>query len=72
MAVLSGLCLAGVGQMILGQVGKGVVILLGSIALGALTAGLSAFVTLPLAAIDAYCIAKKLQDGKPVGQWEWF
>jgi TM2 domain-containing membrane protein YozV len=72
MAVLSGCCIAGLGQIILGQVTKGVVILLGSIALGAVTMGVSVFVTWPLGAIDAYMIAKKLKEGRIVGQWEFF
>ncbi len=58
--------------MILGQVIKGVVILLGSMVLGALTAGVSILVTWPVGGIDAYLIAKKLKDGRSVGQWEFF
>lgn len=72
MAVLSGCCVAGLGQMILGQVGKGLVILLGSIVLALCTFGISVLVTWPLGAIDAYLIAKKLREGHPVGQWEFF
>lgn len=72
MGILSGCVIAGLGQIILGQVTKGVVILLGSMVLAALTAGLSIFVTWPAGGIDAYRIAKKLKDGRSVGQWEFF
>ena len=51
--VLSGYCIAGLGQIIFGQLTKGVVILLGSIVLAALTAGISILVTWPVGAIDA-------------------
>lgn len=72
MGILSGCCIAGLGQMILGQVTKGVVILLGSMVIAALTAGVSILVTWPLGGIDAYLIAKKLKAGNCVGQWECF
>ena len=72
MGLLSGCCIMGLGQMMLGQVGKGVVILLGSIVLNVLTVGVASFVVLPLAGIDAYLIAKKLREGQAVGQWEFF
>jgi len=65
------LCICGVGQMINGQVGKGVVILLVHGILGALT-GVSIFITWPIACIDAYLIGKKRQQGRWVGTWEWF
>lgn len=72
MGVLSGCLIAGLGQMILGQVAKGAVILLGSMVLAVVTFGVSIFATWPLGGIDAYLIAKKLKEGKCVGQWEWF
>jgi hypothetical protein len=71
MAVLS--CpFTGVGQMVLGQTSKGVSILIGSIVLAVITVGLSPFVMVPLIAIDAYRIAKKLKGGKTVTKWEFF
>ena len=70
MALLS-CCLLGLGQIILGQTAKGASILGGSIILGLLTAGFSGLVTVPLATIDAYKIAKKLKEGKSVKKWEW-
>lgn len=72
MAVLSGCCIAGLGQIVLGQTTKGVAILLASLVLGVLTMGVSIFITWPLGAIDAYLIAKKLREGRVVGQWECF
>lgn len=72
MGILSGLCIAGLGQVILGQKIKGLVILLGSMVLAVLTGGISIFVTWPAGGIDAYLIAKKLKEGKSVGQWEFF
>lgn len=72
MAVMSCLCIVGLGQMTLGQTGKGLLLLFGSIGLAVVTAGLSVVVTLPLAAVDAYLIAKKLEAGNSVGEWEWF
>lgn len=72
MALLSGCCISGLGQIVLGQTIKGVVVLLGSMALAAITTGVSILVTWPLGGIDAYCIAKKLKDGRSVSQWEFF
>jgi hypothetical protein len=72
MAILTGCCLVGVGQIILGQTAKGVSILIGSIALALITMGISAPVTMILAAVDAYKIAKKLKEGKTVPKWEFF
>jgi len=72
MGILSGCCIAGLGQMFLGQVIKGVVILIGSMIAAVLTAGVSILVTWPLGGIDAYLVAKKLKAGRSVGQWEFF
>lgn len=72
MGILSGCLIAGLGQMVLGQVTKGVMILIGSMVVAVLTAGISIFVTWPLGGIDAYLIAKKLKNGQSVGEWECF
>ena len=72
MAFLSGCCIAGLGQMILGQTLKGVMIFIGSVVLAVATGGLSILFTWPLGGVDAYLIAKKLKDGKAVGEWECF
>lgn len=71
-AAICSLLIAGLGQMLLGQAAKGVLILLLAIVIGALTAGLAIVVIWPAAAIDAYCIAKKLRAGATVHTWEFF
>ena len=71
MAVLSVL-LVGLGQMILGQVAKGVMMLVGAFVIGIVTAGLGAPVLWAMSAYDAYAIAVKLRDGKAVHKWEFF
>ena len=85
MALLSGCCIAGLGQIVLGQTLKGALILIGTILFGimlaaftVLTMGLG-FVLFPLTAIiwilsavDAYLIAKKLRRRQSVGEWECF
>ncbi len=74
MAFLSFL-ITGLGQMILGQVAKGVVILVGTITVVIVTGGLAAPIA-PFVSIfsicDAFAIAKKLKAGKAVGKWEFF
>jgi TM2 domain-containing membrane protein YozV len=72
MGLLSGCCIAGLGQMVLGQVVKGVVFLIGAMALAAITAGLSIFATWPLMGVDAYMVARKLKSGSSVTEWESF
>lgn len=68
---LCSLVIAGLGQMLLGQVAKGVVILLVGIVVGALTAGVGAIIIWIVAAVDAYQIAKKLNSGVLVRKWDW-
>jgi len=64
--------ITGLGQIIIGQVKKGVVILSVSLILGIITFGMSAFVTVPLAVVDAYLVAKRKKNGIEVGEWEFF
>jgi TM2 domain-containing membrane protein YozV len=71
-ALASTIVITGLGQMVVGQVAKGVVFLLGSVVLAVLTFGLSLLVTWPLIGIDAYMVARKLKAGKPVSKWECF
>ena len=71
-AALCSLLVAGLGQMLLGQVAKGAVILLVSVVVGVLTAGFGAIIIWLIAAVDAYQIAKKLNSGAQVRKWEWF
>jgi len=63
-AILGLCCIPGLSQMMLGQVGKGLIFLL--------VGFLLPLVTNVIAGIDAYQIARKLKDGKTVGQWEFF
>ncbi|AOV08686.1 zinc ribbon domain-containing protein [Sporosarcina ureilytica] len=64
--------IAGLGQLVNGQVAKGIVCFIGSIILAFITIGISAIITMPMLIIDAYLIAKKRQEGKQVGDWEFF
>jgi TM2 domain-containing membrane protein YozV len=73
MGLLSGCCIApGLGQMVLGQVVKGVVFLIGAMALAVITLGTSILVTWPLMGVDAYMVARKLKSGSSVTEWESF
>jgi len=72
MGILSGCCITGLGQIILGQTVKGVVILLGAVVFGVITGGFGALIVLPVVGIDAYLIAKKLEAGQSVEEWEFF
>ena len=71
-AAMLSMLLIGLGQMSVGQVRKGVAVLVGGIVLSVLTLGIAALVIMPVAAIDAYKIADKLRRGRPVGAWEFF
>jgi hypothetical protein len=57
----------GVGQIISGQVGKGILMLVVFFVL----CGLGGLLNV-VAAIDAYLIAEKKNAGKPVGEWDFF
>ena len=72
MALLSGLCLTGLGQIVLGQTLKGIALLVGSIVIAITTGGVSIFVVTPIIAIDAYMIAQRLKQGQPVSEWDFF
>ena len=69
----------GLGQIICGQVAKGLALLIltpiAIVLLGVATVGLSFFVSpvVPIVtAVDAYLVAKKLKEGNAVGDWEFF
>ena len=72
MGVLSGCCIAGLGQILMGQTTKGIAIMIGSIVFSIVTMGFGILITWPAGGVDAYLIAKKLKEGKSVGQWEFF
>jgi hypothetical protein len=70
---LLGLCIvAGIPQIVLGQKTKGWVCLLVGIAITVPAGGLPMLILLPLNAIDAYLVAKKIKQGLPVTEWECF
>ncbi|MEI8373943.1 MAG: hypothetical protein WCJ35_14030 [Planctomycetota bacterium] len=69
MALLSGCCIAWLGQIVLGQTAKGLVMLAICVTLAFIGVG---FVGWPLSAVDAYLTAKKLKEGQSVGEWEFF
>jgi TM2 domain-containing membrane protein YozV len=71
-AALCSLIVAGLGQTLLGQVAKGVVILLIGVVRGALIVGVGAIIIWIIASFDAYQIAKKLNSGVLVRTWGWF
>ena len=71
-AVLLTCLITGLGQMYLGQVLKGVVILLAAIVIGVATAGVGGLVIWVVAMADASKIGKKLEAGQSVGEWEFF
>lgn len=62
----------GLGQMIMGQVKKGLVLLAISLFLGLVTFGIIGFILMIVATVDAVKIAKKLQAGRAVEEWEFF
>ncbi len=70
-AVLSFL-LVGLGQMINGQLIKGLLMLAVAFIVGALTGGVAAIVVWPLSAIDAYMSANKLKQGKSIHRFSFF
>ena len=43
-----------------------------TVLLAFMTGGISSLVMFPVAALDAYLLADKLDNGKMVGAWEFF
>lgn len=58
--------------MYLGQVAKGIFLLVFAYVLGAITYGASFFIMVPIAMVDAYCIGKKMKKNIPVRKWDFF
>jgi TM2 domain-containing membrane protein YozV len=68
-AVLSLLLLGGVGQMYIGQMKKGIILIVATVVLSCIGIG----VIIPfLGAVDAYMLADKLQKGEAIGDMQWF
>ncbi|MDO4583229.1 MAG: hypothetical protein Q4D62_03900 [Planctomycetia bacterium] len=71
-AALLSCLITGLGQIYLGQVGKGFFLFFMAIFVAIATAGVGGIVMWFIAIIDAHCIAKKINSGQIVGAWEWF
>ena len=72
LALILSFFIMGLGQVYLGQVWKGIAIFIATIIIGFLTFGLGCPVMFVISPVDAYKIAKKLEAGNSVGQWEFF
>ena len=64
-------CCNGLGQVINGQVPKGILVFVLHV-FACLICGPFAAITWLLSIIDAWCIASKRANGQSVGHWEWF
>ncbi len=62
----------GVGQMINGQVVKGIVLLVAAYVIGPFTCGVVTLAACIVAGIDAYKCAKALEDGITLRKWSFF
>ncbi len=71
-ALLSGCCFAGIGQVVNGQLAKGVFLMFTCAALAMATGGATSIPVNILLAIDAFRIGGKKKQGKEIEQWEWF
>lgn len=68
LAALLGLVIPGLGHFYLGQHGKGALIMFGGFFACLWVGGLLG----PLSAVDAYTLAQKMEEGHPIGKWQWF
>ena len=71
-AILSGCCICGLGQMLIGQVEKGILLLVCAFVVGFVTFGLGSLLIFPIAAVDAYLSASKVKRGEVLRKWDWF
>ncbi|MBN1217420.1 MAG: hypothetical protein JXM69_00710 [Anaerolineae bacterium] len=67
--LLSLILFGGVGQMYLGQMKKGIILIVATLILSCIGIGLLIPI---LGAIDAYMMADKLQKGQAIGDMQWF
>jgi TM2 domain-containing membrane protein YozV len=67
--ILSLLLLGGAGQIYLGQVTKGILLIVATVLLSCVGIG---FIIWIVGIIDAYMIGQKLERGEAVGEWEFF
>jgi len=68
-ALLSFICLGGVGQIYMGQMKKGIILIVVTLLLSWVGIG---FVVWIVGVIDAYMLADKLQKGQAIGDMQWF
>ena len=68
-AALSVIPFPWLGQIFLGQTAKGLTMLVITYFLSIFIVGI---VLVPIAAIDAYKLAKELQEGRSIGKWDFF
>lgn len=66
------LLIVGVGQICLGQVGKGLVIMGATVAISLVLPCVGTLAAAAVATIDAYQVGAALRAGRPVGKWEFF
>ena len=66
------LLLSGLAQLIHGQVAKGIVILVITIASNFILPIILALAIGAVSVIDAFMVGKTLQSGVPIGKWAWF
>lgn len=71
-ATILSILLVGLGQMLNGQLIKGLLMLLGGMVLGAITGGIASVVVWVISGIDAYMCANKLKQGQPIGRFSFF
>ncbi len=63
--------IGGLGQILIGQIAKGVFVLVFCVVLAWVTGGLSLIVTWPIAGVDAYRCTRKLRASQTIGKWQW-
>lgn len=72
LATILSLLLIGLGQMLNGQLVKGILMLIISVLIGIMTGFLIAPFLWIFSGIDAYQCAKKLKNGQPIGKFSFF
>ena len=66
------LFIVGLSQILLGQVAKGIVILIADLILVFVTGGITFFLIRPIVIVDAFMVGRVLRTGRPVGKWQFF
>ncbi len=66
----------GIGHMVLGQVSKGIFLLVGSFIIHLIVLGMGvgylSLVVCGVSTVDAFKVGKALYANRTVGKWEWF